>query len=80
MENLNKTPLAIRIIGTIEAADMDKFSSSAEGLQIKGKSAYAEMNITLEGVGNDATIRGFGMLIRNCKSVEVRNLGIMLCM
>ena len=74
------TPLAIRIIGTIEAADMDKLSSSAEGLQIKGKSAHAEMNITLEGVGNDATIRGFGTLIRNCKSVEVRNLGIMLCM
>ena len=74
------TPLAIRIIGTIEAADMDKFSSSAEGLQIKGKSAYTEMNITLEGIGNDATLRGFGMLIRNCKGVEVRNLGIMLCM
>lgn len=76
----DKTPLAIRIIGTIEAADMDKFSSSSEGLQLKGKSAYSEMNITLEGVGNDATIRGFGMLIRNCKSVEIRNLGIMLCM
>ena len=74
------TPLAIRIIGTIEATNMDKFSSSSEGLQIKGKSAHAEMNIILEGVGNDATLRGFGMLIRNCKGVEVRNLGIMLCM
>lgn len=74
------TPLAIRLIGTIEAEDMDKFSSSAEGLQIKGKKAEAEMNITLEGVGNDAGIRGFGMLLRNCRSVEVRNLGIMLCM
>ena len=50
------TPLAIRIIGTIEAADMDKFSSSAEGLQIKGKSAHAEMNITLEGVGRTFNI------------------------
>lgn len=76
----DKTPLAIRLIGTIEAADMDKFSSSSEGLQIKGKSAHAEMNMTIEGVGCDATIRGFGMLIRNCQSVEVRNLGIMLCM
>lgn len=76
----DKTPLAIRIIGTIEAADMDKFSSSSEGLQIKGKSAYTDMNITLEGVGCDATIRGFGILLRNCKSVEIRNLGIMLCM
>ncbi len=74
------TPLAIRIIGIIEAADMDKFSSSAEGLQIKGKNAASEMNITLEGIGNDAGIRGFGILMRNCKSVEIRNLGIMLCM
>ena len=76
----DKTPLAIRIIGTIEAADMDKFSSSAEGLQIKGKSSHSEMNITLEGVGNDATIRGFGILMRNCKSVELRNFAIMFCM
>lgn len=76
----DKTPLAIRIVGTIEAADMDKFSSSSEGLQLKGKNSYSEMNITLEGVGNDATIRGFGIMLRNCTSVEVRNLGIMLCM
>ena len=33
------TPLVVRIVGTIEAADMDYFSSSAEGLQIKGKNA-----------------------------------------
>ncbi len=76
----DQTPLAIRIIGTIEAADMDKFSSSAEGLQIKGKNAASVMNITIEGVGNDATIRGFGILMRNCKSVELRNFAIMLCM
>ncbi len=76
----DRTPLAIRIVGTIEAADMDKFSSSSEGLQIKGKSAHAEMNITLEGAGCDAAIRGFGILLRNCKSVELRNFAVMLCM
>jgi pectate lyase len=53
------------------------FSSSSEGLQIKGKSAYTEMNITIEGVGNDATINGFGFLLRNCKNVEIRNIAIM---
>lgn len=74
------TPLNIRIIGTIEAGDMDKFLSSAEGLQIKGSKAHSEMNITVEGVGDDATIRGFGILLRNCKSVELRNFAIMLCM
>ncbi len=74
------TPLAIRLVGTIEATDMDKFSSSAQGLQIKGKKAYSEMNITLEGVGNDAGIRGFGILMRNCRGVELRNFAVMLCM
>lgn len=76
----DKTPLAIRLIGTIEDSDMDKFSSSSEGLQIKGKNVASEMNITLEGVGRDAAIRGFGILLRNCKSVELRNFAVMLCM
>lgn len=74
------TPLAIRLIGTIEKEDMDKFSSSEEGLQIKGKGPHSLMNITVEGVGNDATIRGFGILMRNCKGMEIRNFAIMLCM
>ncbi len=74
------TPWAIRIIGCINYEDMDKFSSSAQGLQIKGKGAFSEMNITLEGIGDDATIKGFGILIRGCKSVEIRNVAIMLCL
>lgn len=76
----DKTPLAIRIIGTIKAADMDRFDSSAEGLQVKGNSNYSEMPITIEGIGNDAAIHGFGILVRNCKSTEFRNFAIMLCM
>ena len=74
------TPLAIRIIGTITKEDLDHISSSAEGLQVKGRNNYSEMNITLEGVGEDATISGFGILARNCKSVEFRNFAIMMCM
>lgn len=74
------TPLAIRIIGKISKDDLDKISSSAEGLQVKGRNAYSEMNITIEGIGDDATISGFGMLVRNCKSVEIRNIAIMLCL
>lgn len=69
--------LCIRIIGMISASDVDHFSSSAQGIQIKGRSAYTDMNITIEGVGNDATVNGFGFLIRNCKNVEMRNIGIM---
>lgn len=74
------TPLAIRIIGTIKADDMDSFGSSAEGLQVKGKNEYAPMPITIEGVGDDAAIWGFGILCRNCHGTEFRNFGIMLCM
>ena len=69
--------LCIRIIGMLSASDMDHFSSSSEGLQIKGRAAYTDMNITIEGVGNDATVNGFGFLLRNCRNVEIRNLGIM---
>jgi len=73
-------PLDIRIIGTIEADDVDYFGSKKEGLQIKGKNNTIAMNITLEGIGNDAGIRGFGFLLRNAVSVELRNFAIMLCM
>lgn len=71
-----KRPLCVRFIGTIEAGDMDGFDSSAEGLQIKGKSKDSELNMTFEGIGNDAFIHGFGFLIRNAASVELRNFGV----
>ncbi len=74
------TPIDFRIIGTLKASDMDSFSSSAEGLQIKGKGSYSELNITIEGIGNDATVHGFGFLLRNACSVELRNFAIMWCM
>ena len=55
---------------------MDKFSSSSEGVQIKGASAYSNLNMTIEGIGDDATINGFGFLLRNAGNVEMRNLSI----
>ena len=73
-------PLCIRIVGTITDSDCDKFLSSAEGIQIKGANDYMPMNITIEGIGDDATVWGFGFLIRSACSVELRNFGIMLCM
>jgi len=72
-------PLCVRIIGMLEADDVDEFGSSAEGIQIKCKEGIP-MNITIEGVGDDAVIRGFGFLIRSAKSVEMRNLAIMSCL
>ena len=72
----DKTPIAFRFIGKISLSDLDHTSSSAEGLQIKG----ATMNMTFEGVGDDATVYGFGFLLRDVKSVEFRNLAIMRCL
>lgn len=74
------TPLDIRVLGTLSYADMDTFSSSSEGIQIKGASTYADCPITFEGVGNDAVIHGFGFLIRNLCDFEMRNLAIMDCL
>lgn len=76
----DKTPITFRIIGTVKKENLDGYSSSSEGVQIKGKGNYSEMNITIEGVGNDATVHGFGFLLRNACSVEFRNFGIMCCM
>ena len=74
------TPIVFRIIGKVSLSDLDKISSSAEGLQIKGKGAHSVMNMTFEGVGDDATVYGFGFLLRNTKSVEFRNFAIMHCL
>ncbi len=70
------TPIVFRIIGKVNLSDLDHISSSAEGLQIKG----AMMNMTFEGVGDDATVYGFGFLLREAESVEFRNFAIMRCL
>ena len=72
----DKTPIAFRFIGKVNLSDLDHISSSAEGLQIKG----AEMNMTFEGVGDDATVYGFGFMLREAVSVEFRNIAIMRCL
>ena len=70
------TPIAFRIIGKVNLSDLDHILSSAEGLQVKG----AKMNMTFEGVGDDATVYGFGFLLREAESVEFRNFAIMRCL
>lgn len=70
-------PICFRIVGLVTLDDLDHISSDSEGLQIKGKKSYTEMNITIEGIGEDAAVSGFGFLIRNCKNVEIRNIGIL---
>ncbi|MGN0145181.1 MAG: polysaccharide lyase family 1 protein, partial [Clostridium sp.] len=68
----DKSHLIIRLIGEIKASDITGLNNNGY-LQLKG--CY---NVTLEGIGEDALINGWGILIRGARNVEVRNLGIML--
>lgn len=74
----NNVPVCIRVIGKIDTTGFPKSSwgSSAEGLQVKGTGKVDTM-FTIEGVGDDATLWGFGILCRDSHYVELRNLGFM---
>ncbi|SFE89234.1 Pectate lyase [Paenibacillus catalpae] len=74
----DKTPLAIRLIGQITGDNLSGQLNSSGYLEVKGKSNYAEMNMTIEGIGNDAYAYGWGLLLRYAGNLEVRNLGLML--
>ena len=72
LKNLT-VPIDIRIIGTIRKEDVDSLGSSAEGLRIKTTS---KNGVTVEGVGHDAAVYGFGFLIRSAEYTELSNLGV----
>lgn len=66
------TPLDIRLIGNVT----DPSVLEAGDLMIDlGKSEKSY--VTLEGIGNDATVNGWGIRVKNAQNVEIRNLGIM---
>ena len=69
-------PTVFRLIGTIKLSDLDHISSKEEGLQIKSNKDN-ELNITIEGIGEDATIKDFGILAHAARSLELRNFAIM---
>lgn len=75
-KGLETRPLAVRIIGQLKASDLDYLGSSTIGLQVKGKGQH--MNLTIEGIGSDATLHGLGVLCRNCQYVELRNFAVMM--
>ena len=65
----NCQPVAIRIIGQV----------TLSGLACKDvSSAYAiGVNVTFEGIGDDATLYGAGVAVFQSTGIEVRNLGLM---
>ena len=71
----DNTPLAVRVIGEIKTADAgDQLKTDQKGLLLKGNNATTVMNVTIEGIGDDACFNGFGLGIINGTNVEVRNM------
>ena len=65
------TPIDIRFLGNIT----DPSTLTKGDLYVDD----VETGITIEGVGNDATMNGFGIVVKNSSYFEIRNLGFMNC-
>ena len=68
-------PLLIRIIGQIT----DPAVTDKGDIVIDMGNKTTCPGITIEGVGNDATIDGWGIRIKGASSVEISNIGIINC-
>lgn len=74
-------PLIIRFIGRINEKKNSPFTDNEGTVMIKGNSSASKqppMNLTLEGIGNDAVAYGWGIRSSRASYVEIRNLGFML--
>lgn len=75
----DKTPLIIRVIGTIKNTD---YSGLKDGnyINLQGSNATDRLleNVTIEGIGEDATLYGFGICFKRTRGIEVRNVALML--
>ena len=69
--NTKAGPVCIRFIGNIT----DPSTLMSGDLYID----TVTCGLTVEGIGNDATLNGFGLVMKNSSNVEVRNLGFMNC-
>ena len=65
-------PLVVRIIGQVGIPE----NNQSGDLVVENKN-NAHSYITIEGVGKDAVMDGWGLRVKNANNVEVRNLGIM---
>ncbi|MDE6088731.1 MAG: right-handed parallel beta-helix repeat-containing protein, partial [Oscillospiraceae bacterium] len=64
-------PVVIRFIGNItDPEGMPKGDLYVDGVTC---------GLTLEGIGKDTTINGFGIVLKGCSNVEIRNFAFMNC-
>ena len=70
-------PVCIRIVGMVT----DPAVTEGGDLVISGSSDSKRYSagLTIEGIGADATLNGFGVRLKNVSNVEVRNIGFMNC-
>ena len=70
------TPLVIRFIGKVT----DPSALEGGDIVISGNGSDNRINcgITLEGIGEDATLYGYGIRLKNASNVEIRNIAVML--
>ena len=73
------TPLIVRVVGTVKNTDINGLKDS-NYLNFEGKNATdcSLESVTLEGIGDDAALYGYGVCFKRTRGLEIRNLGIML--
>lgn len=73
----DKLPLIIRMIGLIKKENIDGIKNYVNFIGANTTARLLE-NVTIEGIGEDATAYGFGFFTKRSKGVEIRNFGIMM--
>ncbi|WP_295096597.1 right-handed parallel beta-helix repeat-containing protein [uncultured Fibrobacter sp.] len=66
------TPLDLRFVGNVTDPD-----SLVQGDMVIDLGKSENSYVTVEGIGPDATVNGWGIRVKNAQNVEIRNLGIM---
>ena len=78
-KGFHKTPLAVRIVGTVADTDFEGLKDGNYiNLQGNNNTDRRLENVTVEGIGTDATLYGYGICLKRTHAIEVRNLAIML--
>ncbi len=69
-----KTPICVRFIGRI--TDLGDGAAFDKGDLVIGE---CKSGMTIEGIGEDTVLDGFGIRIKNSSNIEIRNLATMNC-
>ncbi len=74
------TPIAVRVIGQLDADKIGttQLLTDQKGLLLKGNNTDINFQVTVEGIGDDASFKGFGMGFVGGSGAEMRNLAVML--